>query len=154
MKKVLNITVLLLLLISVTSCLKSGLDDLPAYDEAKITNIHFEYRWYDDSEGAKQLRVQTLNVEKTIDDETGIVTCKITVPGTSAVFTESIRDKVSLSSIACYVDMSTAARLKPLNSAPTLGEMRDFSAKEFKYLITAANGDKREWTIKIIDFIK
>ena len=112
MKKVLNIAVLLLLLVSVTSCLKSGLDDLPTYDEAKITNIHFEYRWYDDSDGAKQLRVQTMNVEKTIDDESNIVTCKITVPGTSAVFTEGIRNKVSLNSIACSVDMSTAARLK------------------------------------------
>lgn len=154
MKKVLNMAALLLLLVSVTSCLKSGLDDLPAYDEAQITNIHFEYRWYDDSEGAKQLRVQALNVEKAIDDEAGVVTCKITVPGTSAVFTENIRNKVSLSNIVCYVDMSTAARLKPLDGAPVLGEMRDFSSGEFKYLVTAANGNEKEWTVKITDFTK
>lgn len=152
MKKIINIAVLLVLLLSVTSCLKSGLDDLPAYDEAKITNIHFEYRWYDES--AKQLRVQALTVTKEIDEDANVITCSITVPATNAIFTESIRKEVVLSNIACYVDISTAARLKPLANAPTLGEMQDFSAKEFRYLVTAANGDKREWTIKIQDFIK
>ena len=152
MKKIINIAMLLVLLVSASSCLKSGLDDLPTYDEAKITNIYFEYRWYDDA--AKQLRVQTLTLAKTIDEENNTVTCKITVPGTNAVFTEQIRNEVSLSKIVCYIDMSTAARLTPVNAAPTLGEVQDFSAKDFRYLITAANGDKREWTIKIQDFIK
>lgn len=68
MKKIINIAMLLVLLVSASSCLKSGLDDLPTYDEAKITNIYFEYRWYDDA--AKQLRVQTLTLAKTIDEET------------------------------------------------------------------------------------
>ena len=86
MKKIINIAMLLVLLVSASSCLKSGLDDLPTYDEAKITNIYFEYRWYDD--GAKQLRVQTLTLAKTIDEENNTVTCKITVPGTNALFTE------------------------------------------------------------------
>lgn len=117
MKKIINIAMLLVLLVSASSCLKSGLDDLPTYDEAKITNIYFEYRWYDDA--AKQLRVQTLTLAKTIDEENNTVTCKITVPGTNAVFTEQIRNEVSLSNIVCYIDMSTAARLKPLNAAPT-----------------------------------
>lgn len=152
MKKIINIAMLLVWLVSATSCLKAGLDDLPTYDEAKITNIYFEYRWYD--EGTKQLRVQALTLDKTIDEENSMVTCNITVPGTNAVFTEKIRNEVSLSKIVCYVDMSTAARLKPLNGAPALGEMQDFSAKDFRYLVTAANGDKREWTIKIQDFKK
>lgn len=95
-----------------------------------------------------------MTLAKTIDEENNTVTCKITVPGTNALFTEQIRNEVSLSNIVCYIDMSTAARLKPLNGAPTLGEVQDFSAKDFRYLITAANGDKREWTIKIQDFIK
>ena len=104
MKKIINIAMLLVLLVSASSCLKSGLDDLPTYDEAKITNIYFEYRWYDDA--AKQLRVQTLTLAKTIDEENNTVTCKITVPGTNAVFTEQIRNEVSLSNIVCYIDMS------------------------------------------------
>ena len=37
MKKIINIAMLLVLLVSASSCLKSGLDDLPTYDEAKIT---------------------------------------------------------------------------------------------------------------------
>jgi hypothetical protein len=42
----------------------------------------------------------------------------------------------------------------PLNGAPKLGSPGDFSAKEFKYQVTAADGTKREWTIKITDFVK
>ena len=44
------------------------------------------------------------------------------------------------------MDLSTAARITPLNGAPKLGNPGDFSAKEFKYQVTAADGTKKEWT--------
>lgn len=46
MKKLINTVLLLFLIGIVSSCLKSGLDDLEAYNEAEITNLNFEYRWW------------------------------------------------------------------------------------------------------------
>lgn len=51
-------------------------------------------------------------------------------------------------------NLRATARIMPLNGAPKLGSPGDFSAKEFKYQVTAADGTKREWTIKITDFVK
>ena len=146
MKKLINTVLLLFLIGTVSSCLKSGLDDLEAYNEAEITNLNFEYRWWD--EAKDQMAVKTLNIEKQISKDDNLITCKLTVP------TASGRQNVSLSNLIAYIDLSTAARIMPLNGAPKLGSPGDFSAKEFKYQVTAADGTKREWTIKITDFVK
>lgn len=152
MKKLINIVLLVLLMSTVSSCLKSGLEELPTYNEAEIANLYFEYRWWD--EAANQMAVKTLTVEKQIVDDDNLITCKLTVPAAGGSFTAAIRQEVSLNKLIAYIDVSTAARVTPLNGAPKLGNPGDFSAKEFKYLVTAADGTKREWTIKITDFIK
>lgn len=36
MKKIINIAMLLVLLVSASSCLKSGLDDLPTYERLRL----------------------------------------------------------------------------------------------------------------------
>lgn len=54
MKKLINTVLLLFLIGTVSSCLKSGLDDLEAYNEAEITNLNFEYR------GGMRLRIRWL----------------------------------------------------------------------------------------------
>ena len=143
MKKLINTVLLLFLIGTVSSCLKSGLDDLEAYNEAEITNLNFEYRWWD--EAKNQMAVKTLNIEKQISQDDNLITCKLT---------DAVRQNVSLSNLIAYMDLSTAARITPLNGAPKLGNPGDFSAKEFKYQVTAADGTKREWTIKITDFVK
>ena len=152
MKKLINTVLLLFLIGTVSSCLKSGLDDLEAYNEAEITNLNFEYRWWD--EAKDQMAVKTLNIEKQISKDDNLITCKLTVPTASGSFTDAVRQNVSLSNLIAYIDLSTAARIMPLNGAPMLGSPGDFSAKEFKYQVTAADGTKREWTIKITDFVK
>ena len=152
MKKLINTVLLLFLIGIVSSCLKSGLDDLEAYNKAEITNLNFEYRWWD--EAKNQMAVKTLNIEKQISQDDNLITCKLTVPTASGSFTDAVRQNVSLSNLIAYIDLSTAARIMPLNGAPKLGSPGDFSAKEFKYQVTAADGTKREWTIKITDFVK
>ena len=147
MKKLINTVLLLFLIGTVSSCLKSGLDDLEAYNEAEITNLNFEYRWWD--EAKDQMAVKTLNIEKQISKDDNLITCKLTVPTASGSFTDAVRQNVSLSNLIAYIDLSTA-----LNGAPKLGSPGDFSAKEFKYQVTAADGTKKEWTIKITDFVK
>lgn len=152
MKKLINIVLLVLLMSTVSSCLKSGLDELPAYSDAEITNVYFEYRWWD--EAKSQMAVKTLTIKKQISADDNLVTCQLTVPDAGGSFTAAIRQEVSLNKLIGYIDVSTAARVTPLNGAPKLGNPGDFSAKEFKYLVTAADGTKREWTIKITDFVK
>lgn len=152
MKKLVNIILLVFLMGTVSSCLKSGLDDLPTYNEAEITNLNFEYRWWD--EPHNQMAVKTLTIDKQILKEDNLITCKVTVPAASGSFTDAVRQEVSLSNLIGYMDLSTAARIKPLNGAPKLGSPGDFSAKEFKYLVTAGDGTEREWTIRITDFVK
>ena len=152
MKKLINTILLILLMTTVSSCLKSGLDDLETYSDAEITNLNFEYRWWD--EAKKQLAVKTLNIDRQISKEQNLITCKLTVPDANGSFTDAVRQEVSLSSLTAYMDLSIAARMTPVNGAPKVGVPSDFSAKEFKYLVTAADGTKREWTIKITDFVK
>ena len=133
MKKLINTVLLLFLIGTVSSCLKSGLDDLEAYNEAEITNLNFEYRWWD--EAKDQMAVKTLNIEKQISKDDNLITCKLTVPTASGSFTDAVRQNVSLSNLIAYIDLSTAARIMPLNGAPKLGSPGDFSAKEFKYQV-------------------
>lgn len=136
-----------------TSCLKAGLDELETYDLNDITNVRFEYRWWDEAE--QRLRVQELEVEKTFDNDNKVVECSIVVPEATKTFTSAVRNKVSLSTLAINVDASTASRITPLNGAPIMGVFpSDFSAGEFTYAVKAGSGKVANWTIKIVDFQK
>lgn len=152
MKQLAKIYFLCLLVGTMTSCMKSGLDELEVYDNAEIANIAFEYRWWDDA--AKQLRVVQMSTAKTIDADAKEVNCTITVPAANGNFTVSIREGVSLKRLAANFDLSTAATVTPLNGAPALGTLADFSNREFRYQVKAANGNKAEWTIKIAELKK
>lgn len=153
MKTLYNYLVLALLMAINTSCLKAGLDELETYDQNEITNVRFEYRWWD--EVANRLRVIEMEITKTIDNKSREIVCSIKVPEATSIFTTAIRDQVSLSTLSINVDASTAVRITPVGNAPAMGTFpADFSAKEFVYSVMAGNGDKANWTIKIKDFTK
>lgn len=67
MKRIYHLLVLSILVILNTSCLKSGLDELETYNLNDITNVRFEYRWWD--EAGKRMRVVEMNVDKSFDKE-------------------------------------------------------------------------------------
>lgn len=153
MKKGISFILLNLLVLTMTSCLKMNLEELPVYESAEISNLRFEYRWWD--ENIKQMRVVEMGVDNTINTEDNELTSIITVPTTTDVFTQEIRDKVTLANLVASLDISTAASVKPTNGSPILGIPEDFSKKEFTYLVTAADGiTKKEWKIKISEFKK
>ena len=136
-----------------TSCLKMGLDELETYDVNDITNVRFEYRWYE--EAAEQMNIMEMSVSNDIDAEGRVIECSITVPAATDKFTDEIRSQVSLSALAINVDASTAARIAPVDGAPVMGVFpSDFTAREFVYTVTAGNGDRADWTIRIVDFQK
>lgn len=78
MKRIYQILVLAILVILNTSCLKSGLDELETYNLNDITNVRFEYRWWNESE--QRMRIIEMNVDKSIDKENKKISCTITVP--------------------------------------------------------------------------
>lgn len=147
---------LLFMLVSVfPSCLKNDLPDLPAFEEANITDVKFDFRYKDPTDtwitGEPVVKVVALTVnadEKVIDATKATVICTITVPAANAPFTEEIRSTVSLTNIVGKFNISTAAVIKPLDDSPTLGTPGDFSAPR-KYEITAANGIKKVWTVHV-----
>ncbi|MDO6492398.1 MAG: DUF5018-related domain-containing protein [Cellulophaga sp.] len=154
MKKIITHILVLLLCILSTSCLKSGLDDLPAFSDAEITSFKFEYRWIDDTTDNNKLQVIQLPTETMINTEDAIINCIITVPAANADFSAAVRDNVTLSTIVGYTDISTAATIAPVGSAPTLGKVADFSADTMQYKVTAADDSSKVWTLVISEFIK
>lgn len=138
-----------------SSCLKSGLDELPAFEDAEITNFKFEYRWMDDTNQFSQLRVVQMDVQPTIDEAGSTVDCIVTVPLENGDFTTEVRNQVNLSNLVGYADISNAAILRPVGSSPKLGIPNDFSQSNMTYEVIAADGKtKKIWQLNITDFVK
>ncbi|MGS0525237.1 DUF5018-related domain-containing protein [Zobellia nedashkovskayae] len=154
MKKHIKYLMFLFVGMTITSCLKSDLEELPAFSDAEITNFRFEYRWIDSSQDNNRLQVVQLDTETTIDTDNQKITCTIAVPDANGDFPEEIRTQVSLAEIVGYADISTAATLAPSNGAPALGEIGDFSNSNMSYEVTAADGTKVVWSLTISGFNK
>lgn len=153
--KYLKYILLLFACLSFSSCLESGLDDLPSYEEADIKAFTFEYRWMVKEGTSEKLRVQKMSTDVDIDIDNATVTCTITVPNVNGAFTQEIRDKVSLSNLNAYCTISTAATITPLGDAPVLGKIGDFSKSNMQYEVVAADGkNKKTWKLVITGFNK
>jgi hypothetical protein len=138
-------------LAGMTSCLKSGLDELPAFDEADITGVFFEYRYiYTRPDGGMEVKNQTLtNSASNINKEQATVTVTVNVPEANSTFTESERNKVSINSLIARMDLSTAAKVEPVEGAPALGSPGNF-ASSAKYKVTSADGKtSKTWTLSV-----
>ncbi len=128
-------------------------EDLPAYEEAEITGVQFYYRWASTTDkdpitGEPMVREQRLNVSGNIDDETGKVEVQVSLPGTNSTFTADVRNGVSLNNLVCQVSLSTAARIAPADGNKVLGVPDDWS-KPHSFVVTAADGTKKSWTITV-----
>lgn len=151
--KYLKYILLLLTCMSFSSCLESGLDDLPAYDEADIKAFTFEYRWMIKEGTSEKLRVQKMSTDVNIDVDNTTVTCNITVPTVNGAFTQEVRDKVTLSNLNAYCTISTAATITPVGDTPVLGKIGDFSKSNMQYEVVAADGKNRKtWKLVIAGF--
>lgn len=145
-----NMKVIIALIICIagfTSCLQSNLEEQPAYTDADISDSFFEYR-YDitRSDGVKEGKfVRLNNIAKNINQN--FIDITLEVPLANASFPSSERAKVSLTNIALYCYLSNAAKIEPINGAPKMGTIGDFSSP-VTYRITAADGKTvKTWTI-------
>ncbi|MDR2764608.1 MAG: hypothetical protein LBB90_06210 [Tannerella sp.] len=155
MKRMAGVLPLWMMACVLTSCLRAGLDELPVFEEAEITDVTFEYRYKDPGsvwiDGEQTVKWISLPVQdKVIDSGSGTITCTLQVPaaGANTTFTEAIRGQVSLNSLTGKFYLSTAASIAPVEGAPTLGVPGDFSAPR-KYRVTAASGATKIWTVHV-----
>lgn len=151
-----SIITALVFVILFSSCLKKDLPELPLWNGAAVTNVYFEYRYLDSTnlwQGKPVVAYQTMDVTRTIDSAHGNISLVVTVPPVKGTFTTAERAKVTASNLWCYLDVSTAATIAPVNSAPAPGYAGDFS-KPQQYKVTAPNGSSQVWTLEITSFIK
>ncbi len=143
---------LLFMLILFNSCY-SGLDDLPTYSDADISSITFEMRWEDPA--THTFKAQNLtNKDLVINKEAQTISVTLQVPAASSSFPENIRNEISLKKLILISSISTAATIAPVGHTPKMGAWGDFSQSNLKYLVTAGDGTKKEWTISINGFEK
>lgn len=131
--------------------------DLPSYDEAEISAVQFSYRWAGDRKdgltGEPIVEEQRLTSNCTVDSANGLISVAIIVPDASGNFTEAVRASVSQSKLWAQATISTAARLSPMDGAAALGTPDDWT-KDKKFVVKAANGKEKVWTVKVTSFTK
>lgn len=146
---------LLLVTTMMSSCLKKGLPDYPEWDGANIDNVYVEYRYNgpDQFGGQPVVAIKKLDVVKTVDEPTATIKLAISVPAASGSFSIAEREKVAQNNLWVYTDISTAATIAPVAGTPKLGDPTNLSIPQ-KYVVTAANGTKKTWTIIVTSFNK
>jgi hypothetical protein len=144
------IFILSILSLVMTSCIDWGLQELPVYNEAEITAFNLEHRYVvKNANDVEMMAVVTMNTDVQINKENATITVTASVPPATTSFTEAERRKVSLESIIAYAKLSPAAKIEPIDGAPVLGTIGDFTG-ERKYRVNAADGKTvKIWTIRI-----
>jgi hypothetical protein len=144
---------------STTSCLKSNLEELPAFEENDITGVdRVEYRYVSDelSKASNQPIVKYVNLnitKKEIDKTAKTVKIEVKVPAANTAFSAAEREKVAKSNLAVIVSVSTAARVFPVGNAPRLGVPGNWE-NAHQYSVEAANGNTAQWSIQITTLTK
>lgn len=155
MKKFLNILAAMLLAVFATSCMEHDLEELDLHSGCDITARDLYWRWISDeihpgtgANKVKQVRIPYYSAKSVIDKENA--TCHIEYSVSNANMDDTQKAAFTETKAVVVVTISTAAIIKPIDGAPKLGEPGDWS-KPNKYEVTAANGDKKIWTITIAD---
>lgn len=152
MRKILNIFAALFVAVVATSCLEHDLEELEVFDGCDITRIDCAFRWktgeIHPGTGAEKVNQVTLGSSSKIetdkaDPSKGVCTIKYkngAIPDEYKATAEQ--------NMVVYVTISTAAIIKPIGDAPTLGIPADWT-KDHQYEVTAADGTKKTWTIVV-----
>lgn len=155
MKKILYSLTLVFSVLFFSSCLKGGLEDLPEYEDAEITSVSaVRYRYITDEKspasGEYIVKEVDLAFDAAVDSEQGSVKIKASVP---SEFPAEELENLSTSNLVVVVSISSAARLTPVGDSPKLGVPADWS-KSHSYVVQAANGEKKNWTIEVVELNK
>lgn len=136
--------------LSCTSCLESNFEELGTYDGNDITAGYAWYRYKGDNKinasGEQQvIQKQLQRTGQVIDNEAATCALQFKVPTN---FSEAEKNGVNINNIVVAVDISTAAVMSPVDGSPKLGVPADWSTPH-KYLVKAADGKTKIWTISV-----
>ena len=130
-----------------TGCLTHGIDGPEElFDGADITGLQGVYYRYIDNSG-KEPAVKQITLARGADINTEENTMEIACQAPSN-FPDDQLPNLKATELVVVLNISTAAVIEPLDGAPKLGVPGDWS-KPNRYQITAANGDKKIWTITL-----
>ena len=116
MKKIIYSLFLTFMMVSFSSCLTGGLEDLPEYEEADITSVSaVTYRYISDevSPASGQNIVKNVNMTYTSEIDPVAATVKISVTTPANFPEDELANLSTKSNLVVAVSLSTAARLFP-----------------------------------------
>ena len=150
MKSFKSIIIAILSSLTCTSCLEYNLKTLDVFTGADIDSAYVYYRYVDNSvtsplSGANSVKQSTLTVKNNIDPSAGTCDIKASLPSN---FPSSEIGNISTGQLVVAVQISTAAIISPTGNSPALGTPADWTSPH-KYIVEAANGSKKEWTITV-----
>jgi len=150
MKRIKNILAFLAFALLCSSCLEADLKELDTFKGSDITSTFVYYRYVDTSisyplSGANAVKQVTLTTDNTIDTDNGTCDITVTIPSNCPA---SEKPKINENLLVVAVQISTAAIISPSGDSPKLGTPADWSTPH-KYVIEAADGSTKEWTISI-----
>lgn len=147
MKKFLNILAAMLLAVVATSCLEHDLEELDLHSGCDVTNGNVYYRYISDEvhpgTGEYKVKQVYLAAARTQDLDNNIYTIRYVTDNIPA----EKRAEFEKSAVV-VLTVSTAAIVKPVGDAPTLGVPGDWT-KDNQYEVIAADGTTKVWTIHI-----
>jgi len=152
MKKILIYLFTVLLTTFVFSACRMGLDELPVFQDAKMTNFWFEHREivkkkYPNGQEYEVVIFTDLKSACTfqvVSENNQSADCKVTI--SKAKVTKTI----DLKSVVGKATISTAATIQPVNSSPLLGVPGNFSGTA-TYLVKAAdNITEKNYKISVV----
>lgn len=150
MKKIfINTFVLMLLAMLNVSCLEGNLDDLDTYKGNDIMGVSGVFhRYYGPNiipgSGEQEVLQTNLNFENfQSNPESGTCSFDFSIPTN---FPEDQKSKFDPKNMVVALNISTASICKPIEGSAQLGIPADWT-KPNKYLIIAANGDEKVWTV-------
>lgn len=150
MKAIKYILASLAIVMTCSSCLEANLKELDTFTGNLISSTFVYYRYVDASvtyplSGAHGIKQAALDVTNDINNDAGTCVITATVPSN---FPADQLSKLSAKELVVAVQVSAAAVVAPMDGSPALGTPSDWSSPH-KYVVTAANGDSKEWTITV-----
>lgn len=131
--------------------------DLPAYEDANIEGVAFYYRYKSPTDtdpitGEPIVKNGNLTAASVnIDNEEGTVT--LVVRASKSNYPTEVYEAMDATNLVGTVTLSTAARIEPTDNHKVLGVPDDWTTPH-SFVVTAANGTKKTWTITVTEFRK
>ena len=141
----------LLAMVTLSSCLEHGFEELDVYSGADITGVQaVYYRYKGDNTHAINGEPQVIQVtlsrsNQVIDNEVG--TISVTARPASN-FPAAQLPNLSAENLVVALNISTAAVIAPIEGSPKLGVPADWS-KPNRYRVTAADGTTKDCTVTV-----